>query len=284
MNRWKIGDVTISQLVELTVNHHGPLVLPEARPEHVLPITWLKPHFIDDAGNLIFNIQAMVIESQGHRIIVDTCVGNDKNIPVITEWSNRHGFFLEDLEGLGFAPESIDTVAFTHLHVDHVGWNTRRKNGQWVPTFSQARHLLVRDEWDFWSTANDDPLGPTIMSESVRPVFAAGLVDLVGNNHKITDEVWLESTPGHTPGHVSIRISSRGKDAVITGDLMHHPCQFQRIEWASSFDADQAGAIATRRAFLERYAEQPVLVIGTHFALPTAGKIRREGEVYRFEV
>jgi len=212
--------------------------------------------------------------------IVDTCVGNDKHIPAFDEWSNRHGTFLEDLAGLGFASESIDIVAFTHLHVDHVGWNTRCKNGTWVPTFSNARHLLVRDEWDFWATADDDPFGPTIMSESVRPVFAAGLVDVVENNHQITDEVWLESTPGH----VSVRISSCGEDAVITGDVMHHPCQVTRLEWASSFDADQAGAIATRKAFLERYAEQPVLVIGTHFSLPTAGKIRRDGEGYRFEV
>ena len=284
MNTWKIGDVTISQLVELTVNHHWPMVLPDAKPENVQHIDCLTPHFIDEAGNLIFNIQAMIVESQGHRIIVDTCVGNDKNIPVIDEWCNRQGSFLDDLTGLGFAPDSLDTVAFTHLHVDHVGWNTRRVNGKWVPTFPNARHVLVRDEWDFWSTADDDPLGPTIMSESVRPVFDEGLVDLVENNYKITDEVWLESTPGHTPGHVSIHISSRGEEAIITGDLMHHPCQMREIEWASSFDADQAEAVATRKAFLERYADQPVLIIGTHFALPTAGKIIRDGEVYRFEV
>ena len=150
MNRWKIGDVTITQLIEITDDTIGTMVLPDAQPENVNSISWLKPHFANESGALIMNIQALVIESQGRRIIVDTCVGNDKNIPVLTAWSNLHGSFLEDLEGLGFPAESIDTVAFTHLHVDHVGWNTRLDGGKWVPTFDKARHVLVKEEWDFW--------------------------------------------------------------------------------------------------------------------------------------
>ena len=135
----------------------------------------------------------------------------------------------------------------------------------------------------YWQNAPDEDSGD-VMGDSVRPVIEAGLVDLVSHDHRITEEVWLEPTPGHTPGHVSVRISSDGEEAVITGDLMHHPCQMARPEWASSFDYDADVARKTRRDFLDRYAGQDVLVIGTHFATPTAGRIVRDGNAYRLVV
>ena len=157
-----------------------------------------------------------------------------------------------------------------------------RVDGSWRPTFPNARYLLGRVEWEHWKKEEGDELNGVAIADSVRPVFDAGLVDLVEMDHRISGEIWLEPTPGHTPGHVSVRISSRGEDAVITGDLMHHPCQMARPQWGSSFDSDADQARETRRAFLERYADGPVLVIGTHFAAPTAGRIVRDGEAYRF--
>ena len=217
----------------------------------------------------------------GRRIVVDTCIGNDKtrSNPF---WNQLHGPFLEDLARAGFARETIDLVVCTHLHVDHVGWNTMLVDGRWVPTFPRARYLLGRTEWAHWSAAGYDADGD-VLGDSVRPILDAGLADLVESDHRLSDEVWLEPTPGHTPGHVSVRIRSKGRDAVITGDLMHHPVQCAEPAWASNFDVDPEAARRTRRAFLERYADGSVAVFGTHFATPTAGRIVRDGPPWRFE-
>jgi glyoxylase-like metal-dependent hydrolase (beta-lactamase superfamily II) len=197
----------------------------------------------------------------------------------------RHGPFLEDISAAGYPRESIDTVLCTHLHVDHVGWNTMWVDEKWVPTFPNARYLFGRTEWDHWSQEqNSQARGEDIIGDSVQPIVDANLADLVDSDHKITDEIWLEPTPGHTPGHVSVRISSQGEDALITGDFMHHPCQMARPNWRSSADYDGEWAENTRNDLLEQYADQPVLVIGTHFATPTAGHILRDGDVYRFKV
>jgi glyoxylase-like metal-dependent hydrolase (beta-lactamase superfamily II) len=195
----------------------------------------------------------------------------------------RNGPFLQDLEKAGFETDSIDTVMCTHLHVDHVGWNTVLKGNRWVPTFSNARYLVNKAEWDYWNEAGDDDFGPVI-SDSVRPIVDQGLCDLVDANHRLSSEIWLEPTPGHTPGHVSVRISSLGEEALITGDFLHHPCQFARPEWASSADYDKDAARKTRLRVFESYADRPVLIIGTHFAGPTAGYLRRDGDVYRLDV
>lgn len=282
MSRWQIGDVRITKIVELELPGSGTFVLPDAEPGNVTPISWLAPHFAKADGDLVMSVHALVVESQDRRIVVDTCVGNDKERP-IPDWNQRQGPFLQDLTEAGFPRDSIDTVVCTHLHVDHVGWNTMKEGDRWLPTFPNARYLLGETEWAYWEKEPEDMFG-SVMGDSVRPVFDAGLADLVQPDHQITDEVRLESTPGHTPGHVSVHITSRGEEAVITGDLMHHPCQMARPEWASSFDYDADQARATRKAFLERYADGPVLIIGTHFASPTAGHIVRDGDVYRLDV
>ena len=155
------------------------------------------------------------------------------------------------------------------------------RGGRWVPTFPNATYLIGGTEWDFFSTAEEPFLkGP--VDDSVRPVVAAGMSQLVDDAHRLTDEVWLESTPGHTPGHFSVRISSRGEEAVITGDLMHHPILCRYPEWDNKFDYDGPRAKKTRRAFCERYADSGVLVLGTHFATPSAGRIRKQDDAYRF--
>lgn len=281
--KWKIGDVTVTKVTELEMASKATWILADltaenlARPE----LAWCKPHFAQDDGQVVMSVHALVIESQGQRIVVDTCIGNDKDLRIPT-WNMRHGPFLDDLAAAGFPADSVDTVLCTHLHVDHVGWNTRLQDGRWVPTFANARYLWNRAEYEHWLTT-DQGMG-AVMQESVLPVYEAGLVDLVTPTDVVTDEVSLEPTPGHTPGHVSVRITSLGEEAVITGDLMHHPAQCSHPEWNSNADSDGAQAEQTRRDFLARYADQPVLVIGTHFATPTAGKIVTDGSAYRLAV
>lgn len=280
--QWTVGDVTITSIVEMEAPIPGPLIVAEATPEALAPLAWLRPHFVDGDGNIVLRIQALVVESSGRRLVVDTCVGNDKERP-IPFWSGLSLPFLADLEGAGFTRESIDTVVCTHLHVDHVGWNTMLVDGEWVPTFPNARYLVGREEWEHWE-ANYAGESGDIFGDSLRPVVDAGLVDLVETDHRITGEVALEPTPGHTPGHVSVRIRSAGQEAVITGDIMHHPVQCAEPAWAATFDADADLARATRARFLDTHAERDVLVIGTHFAAPTAGRIVRDGAAYRFAV
>jgi len=281
MLRWKIGDVTVTCVVESTNSDLDPMLFPELDRSALEAISWLKPHFVDADGKLVLSFQAFLVESCGRRILVDTCVGNDKERP-LPDWNHRSGPFLQDLARAGATRESIDLVLCTHLHIDHVGWNTMLVDGRWVPTFPNARYLFGRVEWDFWKDQPED-LGPVI-SDSVRPIVDAGLADLVETDYRLTDEIRLEATPGHTPGHVSVRIRSRGEEAVISGDIMHHPCQIAHPEWSPTFDHDAARARLTRRAFLEGCAGAPVLFIGTHFAAPTAGRVVRDGDSYRFVV
>jgi len=274
MNRWQIGAVKISRVVELEVAGGTRFILPDATPEACREIAWLAPHFMTADGKLIMSIHALVVDTGKRRIVVDTCIGNDKerNIP---SWSHLQTAFLADLAAAGYPRESIDTVMCTHLHVDHVGWNTMLVDGRWVPTFPNARYLIAQQEWNYWDTHADDAQYGSVLADSVRPVIEAGLVDFVSMDHRLCDEVWLEPTPGHTAGHVSVHIASNGAEALITGDCIHHPCQIARTDWSSSADFDKARGVRTRDELLAKYAGSDVLVIGTHFATPTAGRIRR---------
>jgi len=279
---WQVGDVRITRIREFEMLGMD-WVVEQATAENLSKIAWLSPHFVDERGEARLSIHALVIETPDRRILVDTCVGNDKDLEFIAEWHRRTGPFLEDLADAGFPRESLDTVLCTHLHVDHVGWNTMNVDGQWLPTFPAARYWVARKEWEHWRQ-QEDAFSKTVMSQSVLPVWDAGLVDLVAVDQRVSDEVWLEPTPGHTPGHVSVCVSSRGENAVITGDMIHHPCQFAHPEWGCGADTDGAQAIASRNDFCERYAGTPTLVIGTHFAGPTAGRLVRDADAYRLDV
>ncbi|MBL4740903.1 MAG: MBL fold metallo-hydrolase [Sneathiella sp.] len=274
MNVWQIGDVKITRVVEMETVGGTRFILPDATPDAVLPIKWLAPHFMTETGKLIMSIHALIIDTGSRRIIVDTCIGNDKDRKIPT-WNHLKTTFLKDLENAGYGRSSIDTVLCTHLHVDHVGWNTMFKDGQWVPTFENARYLIGAREWEHWQSERQDQFGDVI-EDSVQPIVDAGLADFVNSDHQICDEVSLISTPGHTPGHVSVRISSKGEEALITGDTIHHPCQIAKTHWSCSADHNKDAAQDTRVQLLDDLADKDILVIGTHFATPTAGHILKE--------
>jgi glyoxylase-like metal-dependent hydrolase (beta-lactamase superfamily II) len=279
MEVWKIGDVEITRVVDVVQAFPATGLIPQATPEALRDLQdWLCPDFADSQGNLQLSIHAFAIRSGDARIVVDTCIG-DKQRPL--GMSALKSTFLEDLNGIGFARAAVDRVLCTHLHFDHIGWNTILENGRWAPTFPNARYLVGETEWGFWKH-EDDPYAPEAKADSLLPIFEADLVDLVEPRHAVTDEVRLIPSPGHTPGHVCVMIESRGEQAIITGDLFHSPLQMAHPDWTNSADVDAALAFETRQNFLARYADSPVLILGTHFASPTAGHIVRDGDTFRF--
>lgn len=283
METWRIGEITITKVVDV-VNMVPPgLLIMEATAENLAPLAlWLKPHFLDDDGNAPLSIHTFVVSTPETTVLVDTCIGNDKP-RMIPDWNMRQGRFLEDLASIGVEREAVDTVLCTHLHVDHVGWNTMVVDDRWVPTFPRADYLFGRAEWAFWED-EVDPFGKEAKGDSILPIFEAGMAVLVESDHLVAPGIQLIPTPGHTPGHVSVLIESKGERAVITGDMMHHPVQMARPDWKDIADVDSAQAELTRLAFLQRFCDDHTLVLGTHFATPTGGRIVRDGDAYRLAV
>jgi len=278
--RWRVGAVNITRIVESEGSSPPGFLFANLDAEQVRAHAWLRPHYATAEGRLIASIHMFVVESRGKTIVVDTCVGNDKQ-RTLPAWNLLSGPFLADFAAAGFSVDGVDVVVCTHLHSDHVGWNTRLADGRWLPTFTRARYLASRTEYDHVRSV-DDVAERQLLADSVQPIVDAGLVDWVDSSHAITDEVRLEPTPGHTPGHVSVRVRSQGSEAVITGDLMHHPVQCADPDVCSNFDSDRAQALATRVRFLREQADRDVLVLGTHFAAPTAGRVVSDGAAWRF--
>ena len=276
---WSVGRVKITKIVELETVGSTRFILPLATPDEIAKLPWLIPDLATAEGRLKMSIHALVVETPGQRIVVDTGLGNDKEGRNVPTWNNRQGPFLETLTAAGFAPESIDTVLCTHLHVDHVGWNTRLVGGQWVPTFGNARYVFGRTEYEHWRDHSEEPDKAAVFRDSVQPVVDAGRTDLVASDARLGDELTLLPTPGHSPGHMSVLIRSDGEQALLTGDVAHHPCQMAHLDWSSTADSDPAQAARTRLELFSRFADTPTLVIGGHF---TAGHIRRDGEAFNF--
>ena len=279
---WKVGEVTVTRVEEavspVPVAGLLPLATVEGLERHR---EWLAPHFIDGDGNLLLSIHGLVVEADGLRILVDTCIGS-RPTPGYDMIANRPSAFLANLEAAGFPPPSIDVVVCTHLHFDHVGWNTKLEDGRWVPTFPNARYLFGREEWQHWNSGVDVGAAVTI-DDAVRPLVDGGQAQLVEVDHRVCASVWLEHTPGHTPGHVAVRISSGPDEALITGDLAHHPVQWAEPAWCAAPDTDPAGSEATRRRLIDEHAGGQTLIIGTHFAPPTAGHLVRHASGVRFD-
>jgi glyoxylase-like metal-dependent hydrolase (beta-lactamase superfamily II) len=278
---WNVGRVKITKIVELETIGSTRFILPLAGNDEIRTLPWLIPHFATEEGRLKMSIHTLVVETPSRRIVVDTGLGNDKQARTIPTWNNRQGPFLDDLTAAGFPPDSIDTVLCTHLHVDHVGWNTRLVAGQWVPTFGKARYVFGRTEYAYWSDHSVEPDKAAIFADSVAPIVAAGQADLVESDARICEEITLIPTPGHSPGHMSLHIRSDGEEGLLTGDVAHHPCQMAHLDWSSTADSAPLQSAKTRRELFSRFADRPVLVIGGHF---DAGHIQRDGDAFKFIV
>src|SRR3954469_9412618 len=274
-----VGKVKITKVVELETVGSTRFILPLASNEEIQKLPWLIPHFANEEGRLKMSIHSLVVETPTRRIIVDTGLGNDKQGRNVPTWNNRNDPFIEKLTAAGFAPDSIDTVLCTHLHVDHVGWNTKLVGGEWLPTFANARYVFGRTEYEHWRDHSVEPDKNAVFSDSVQPIVDAGKADLVASDHRLTDEITLIPTPGHSPGHMSIHIQSDGQQGLLTGDVAHHPCQMAHLDWSSTADSAARQSAAARRELFSRFADTPTLVIGGHF---NAGHIRREGDGFKF--
>ena len=283
VRKWRIGDVEVARFVEVNAFEDDmQMLLKEGTTKFVQSFPWLTPHFATRAGRMLISFQCFALRSRGRNVMIDTCIGADRKRE-FEVFCNLKTAFLEDLEAAGYAPDSVSTVLCTHLHFDHVGWNTHLVDGRWVPTFPKARYLFGEREFEHWQhlrrTGGYHDLAH--LTDSIDPILEAGLADFVAPEHRITDEVWLEPTPGHTPGHVSVHIRSRGEEAVITGDMMHHPIQLAVPDLHGNFDMDKAQGARTRRAFIERYQDRKALIIGSHFCDPTSGWIVRDGAAWK---
>ena len=280
MSTWQIGDVSITKVLEMEKHWPFSALLPGAEGV-VDEFEWLKPDFVTEEGKMKLSIHALLIESEGLTIIVDTCCGNNKQRPGAIAFDNLETDFIEELEKSGYKPEDVDVVISTHLHVDHVGWNTTLVDGTWVPTFPNAEYLFVKDELDYWSSEPQD-YGP-VFEDSVQPILDAGMATIIDVDYEITGEIGLELTAGHTPGHVSVTINSQDELGLVTGDMNNHPVQFAKPDLASSADWNQEMSTATRLEAYDRWSDGR-LIIGTHFAGRTAGILVAQENSWRFEV
>jgi glyoxylase-like metal-dependent hydrolase (beta-lactamase superfamily II) len=267
-------------------------MFPAAPPDWVAKNRdWLDERVIEPrSGQLVITIQSYVVRTRGRTILVDTCIGNHKERPTLAWMHQLDTAYLENLAGIGLRPEDIDMVLCTHLHADHVGWNTRLVDGRWVPTFPKARYVMGKAEFDVFERLHlnrpKEPVARGAFADSVLPVVASGQADFVDAAHVVEREldfgVWLESMPGHTAGHVGVHVRGPQGHALLTGDAIHHPVQFTALDVVMVSDADRAQAAATRRRLAETYADTDTIILASHFPLPTAGRIVRHRDHFRF--
>ncbi|MCH2075525.1 MAG: MBL fold metallo-hydrolase [Rhodobacteraceae bacterium] len=276
----KIGHVEVWRLLDL----HGPFMDPNQlfpnAPADVAEIIedLAAGSICAQTGLLILPVQGFLLKTPKRTILVDSCVGNHKTVPAYPDWHQRDDSrFMASLTAAGLAPADVDVLLCTHLHTDHVGWNTKLEDGRWVPTFPNARYVLPHADEAHHRQSETD-----LYQESVLPVIANGQAEMIEAPAQLSDEVHLILTPGHTPGHVSVLIDDGDARALITGDALHSSAQCSHPDWHFKFDAAPEEAVATRRELLEKSAEERRLVIGSHFALPSLGHVDRKEDAFRF--
>jgi glyoxylase-like metal-dependent hydrolase (beta-lactamase superfamily II) len=275
-----VGDLIIHRIIEQETTFLPALeLLPTLTPELLAENRpWLLGNgALDSKDLLVLCFQSYLVKTPHHTILIDSCIGNDKPRPLRPNWNMKtDNTYMRMLATAGFAVEDIDFVMCTHLHPDHVGWNTRLDGDRWIPTFPNARYIFGKDEFDHWTAQNAKTAVPSFV-DSVLPVVEARQAETVRNDYEIGDHVRILPTPGHTPGHVAFTFGRSRDAAVFSGDLMHSPLQTRYPELSVKFDVDPAQAVSTRRGFLERYCDTDTLCCTAHFPSPSMGKIRRRG-------
>lgn len=290
MHTIHVGDVSITRVLEWS----GPVstvdaVLPESDPETwQANRSWLAPDFWNPADNAYeVNLQTWLIRSGGRTILVDTGAGNFRDRPGLPAFGQLDTDLPGALAELGVAPEDVDVVVNTHLHLDHVGWNTREVDGEWVPTFPSASYLIARADLETWRPhSSPEPqsfaINTNVWAENIQPVVDADQAFVWEGGHVIDDNLWLEPAPGHTAGHAVLKVASGSDCAVLSGDVLHSPIQIVEPGWNSCFCEDPAEARVSRDRLLGWAAEHTALVLPAHFGGHGACEIAREGS--RFSV
>ncbi len=273
------NDVTIQSVQELEWNDLALdfLLHQVAAEEFAATSTALDPRFVNQAtGNLLMSFHSLVLRTPHGNVLIDTCIGNDKERPMIPDWHQQSFPYLKRLGQLGLVPADIDFVCCTHFHGDHVGWNTCLENGAWVPTFPNARYLFAEPELRYWEQVHrEDPENFFAQSwnDSISPVIEAQLADIVQPDHEVMPGIRLQPAFGHSPGNVVVAVESGAQRAMLSGDVMHHPVQIERPDWCSVFDQDRPQATVTRKDLLHSIADDHTYLIGAHFAGPTALRV-----------
>ncbi len=288
MQTMRLGDFEVQRICEF----EGPFIAPEVFfPDYDPAVVRANPdmagpRLIDPAtGKLIFSFHSFVVKTGRHTILIDSCIGNDKERPTRPQFHRAKSPFLADLARAGVQPESVDYVMCTHLHWDHVGWNTRLDNGRWVPTFPNARYIMARREFEHWQGVQqrgEESPHRNAFEDSVLPVVRTGQSVLVDDDYAMEDGLWFESAPGHTPGNVVIHARSREDRAVFLGDVIHHQFQLMQPAWSTLACTDRELSRSTRTRLIEEYAASGMRLLPGHFPAPTAGRIVRHGGAFRF--
>ncbi len=288
MSTWTVGPVSVTRIEEqLGFGSFPPEEYFSGFEREVLErhLGWLVPdHYVPAENALITSVHSWLIRTPKHTILLDCCAGNHKDRPWWPRFHQLETPFLERLRAAGTRPEDIDIVLCTHLHADHIGWNTVLKDGRWVPTFPNAKYLFSRIENDFWDpriniALSEDPARKVAYRDSVLPVVEAGQAQLVEGSHAIDDLLLVEPAPGHTSGHVLLKLRAGG-GGVFCGDVLHHPLQIYAPHWNSQFCMQPDEARTTRRRVLEHCAESGALLFPTHFGAPHVAAIAAAGGAF----
>jgi glyoxylase-like metal-dependent hydrolase (beta-lactamase superfamily II) len=277
LQSWKFGDATVTKIVDMIEPFSAARAYPDADlAEFDKHTDWLTPYFYDPAQKaIILSFHSYLIRTGKHTILVDTCIGDHKSrAPMLPTWHLREGPWLANLAQAGVKPEQVDFVMCTHLHADHVGWNTKLENGRWVPTFPNARYVLHRKELEsVQAKLGQDGYNSPSYVDSVLPVIESRQADLVDTDHEFLKGIHVCQTPGHSPGHYCVEINSQKKRAVMSGDLIHNAVQIARPDWITVFCTDKQAAVAQRTKFVDAHTDQDITLFAGHFGGPTAGHI-----------